>query len=261
MHETYKKFAEEFIKDAGEIIREGFYKNLEKVWKEDNTVVTEYDHRINNLLVERVQNNFPDHAIHGEESGFVGDKNAKYVWVCDPIDGTKAFSMSLPHVTCMLALLEDGEPIYSIISDPILNRYVEAEKGNGAIFDGKPCTPSQHTDIAKSYVIYSVSRKYTNNDMWAIGKAIQETKAEFSFVPVGMAALLLASGNADAIVLPFFSDYEFVTYKLIFAEAGIKITALNGSEIKDLSEKSQGFIAASEPLHGKFVELIKPYLK
>ena len=84
--EQYKNFAEKFVKEAGVIIREGFYKNLEHVIKEDHTTVTEYDTKVNDMFIEQVKSNFPDHFVIGEESSHQGEASADYIWYIAPID-------------------------------------------------------------------------------------------------------------------------------------------------------------------------------
>ncbi len=261
MNNEYKKFAEEFTKEAGGIIREGFYKNLERATKEDNSLITEYDNRINDLLIKKVKENFPDHAVHGEESGYVGEEGSKYVWVCDPIDGTKAFITSVPLITFMLSLVCDGETILSIIYDPILDRVVTAEKGKGILFNNEPCSQSGHLHVANSFIGFSVNMKYKFVNMFEVWTELNKNKAQFSYVHVGMSGLLLASGNIDAVVMPFFGDYEFQTLRLLFDEGGFVTTNLLGEPIVNITDPKQGFVVAKPELHKEIIKIINPLTK
>ncbi len=258
MIEEYKKFARDFAREAGEIIREGFFKNLDRTVKEDNTLVTEYDTRVNDLLIQRVKEAFPEHAVFGEESKFVGAENAEYVWTCDPIDGTKAFTMSVPLITLMLSLVYKGDPIVGLIYDPILDRIVTAEKGEGALFNDEKVSHPPHTNIKNAYIAYSVNMKYNYVNMFGIWTEFTKHNVHFSYTHIGMAGLLLASGNIDAIVMPFFSHYEFLTLKLILSESGFVMTNLLGQPIIDIQDKKQGLIMAKPELHADILRVIDP---
>lgn len=255
----YKDFAEKFVKEAGVIIREGFHRNLEHTIKEDYSTVTEYDTLVNDMFIHQVKENFPDHVVIGEESSHKGESDASYVWYIDPIDGTKAFSMSLPLITCIISLTYKGEPILGIIYDPILERLVVAEKGKGVFFNGEPCSPSSRMEVEHSYMAYSVNMKYDWVNMFDLWKTFRSHHINFGYIHIGIAGLLLASGNIDSIVLPFFSDYEFYALKVIFDESGFITTNLLGKPIVDAGNPKQGLVVAMPKLHAKIIEIINPH--
>ena len=257
--EQYKNFAEKFVKEAGVIIREGFYKNLEHVIKEDHTTVTEYDTKVNDMFIEQVKSNFPDHFVIGEESSHQGEASADYIWYIDPIDGTKAFSMSVPLITCIISLAYKGEPVLGVIYDPILERIVVAEKGKGVLFNGAPATSSSCQELSHSYMVFSVNVKYSFVDMFELWKIFTKKHVHFGYVHIGMSGLLLASGNVDSIVLPFFSNYEFLALKIILDEGGFVITNLLGDPITDIKNPKQGLVVAKSKLHAEIMEAIKPH--
>ena len=255
----YRKFAEEFAREAGIIIREGFYKNLECSIKEDHTTVTEYDIKVNEMFIEQVNKLFPDHAILGEESGYVGNKDAEYVWYIDPIDGTKAFSMSIPLISCMISLVYKGEPILGVIYDPILERIVTAEKGKGILFNDVKCAVSPREDIDHSYIAFSVNMKYNWVNMFDVWTTLRAHHVNLGYIHIGMSGLLLASGNVDAIVMPFFSNYEFNALKIIFDEGGFVTTNLLGDPIIDIDNPKQGLVVARPTLHARILKVIAPH--
>jgi myo-inositol-1(or 4)-monophosphatase len=211
------------------------------------------------MLIDHVKELFPDHAVHGEESGYVGNENAEYVWYCDPIDGTKAFAMSVPLITCILALAYKGEPVIGVIYDPILDRIVVAQKGKGVLFNNTECFNSPHSEIKKSYIAFSVNIKYNWVNMFDVWMTLHKQHVQFSYIHIGMAGLLLASGNIDAIVLPFFSDYEFLALKVIFDEGGFVTTNLHGQPITDIHTPKQGLVVAKPKLHAELLEAIAPH--
>jgi len=167
--------------------------------------------------------------------------------------------MSVPLITCILSLVYKGEPVLGIIYDPILDRMIVAEKGKGVLYNTNTCVTSPHANIENAYIAFSVNMKYKYVDMLEVSRDLQKYNVQFSYVHIGMAGLLLASGNIDAIVLPFFSDYEFLALKCIFDEACFVTTNLHGEPITDMYNPKQGLVVASPLLHAKLIEVLAPH--
>src|SRR3989339_1076408 len=119
--ENYLEFAKNLAKEAEEIALRYFSFKVENTWKEDNTPLTKADTEINDLVIKRVNEAFPEHSIYGEEQSELKE-NSKYIWVCDPIDGTMPFSNGSPIFTFSIALVDQssGLPILGVINDPVL---------------------------------------------------------------------------------------------------------------------------------------------
>ena len=101
---------------AGKMIKGNFSMEPLIDWKDDNTPVTKTDVAINKMVIEKINSEFPEHSILGEEEKDLGHKS-DYVWVCDPIDGTFPFSHGFQTSTFSLALVKDGKPILGVIGD------------------------------------------------------------------------------------------------------------------------------------------------
>ena len=80
---------------------------------------------------------FPVHNIISEESGF-SNRKSKYTWVIDPLDGTSNFASSIPWFGVLIALFENNIPVMGGAYLPVLNQMYIAEKGKGALLNGKP---------------------------------------------------------------------------------------------------------------------------
>ena len=87
-------FAKSVALEAGDIMRKYFGKKPDSHLKANNTIVTVADKKINQLVINKVMEKYPDHDIDGEEAS--QRRGSKYVWVCDPIYGTASFAMELP---------------------------------------------------------------------------------------------------------------------------------------------------------------------
>jgi len=114
--EQYLEFAKKLAKEAEEISLKYFSFEVERIIKEDNTPLTKADTEINDLVIKRINEIYPEHSIYGEEKSELKE-NSKYIWVCDPIDGTMPFSNGLPIFTFSIALVDqsNGLPIKQLV--------------------------------------------------------------------------------------------------------------------------------------------------
>ena len=96
--------------------------------KADSSPVTDADCNCEKLLREHIAQHYPQHAVVGEEFG--GDAEGEWVWVLDPIDGTRSFISGSPLYCTLIALLHKGKPRIGIIDLPALD-----ERWSGCIAD------------------------------------------------------------------------------------------------------------------------------
>jgi 3'(2'),5'-bisphosphate nucleotidase len=100
--------------------------------KTDRSWVTNADYEADSIIRQGLQQAFPDHAILTEESALHGLPNAEYVWVVDPLDGTRSFIRGTPGYSVMVGLLRHGIPYAGVVVDPVEQRTYEALHGMGA---------------------------------------------------------------------------------------------------------------------------------
>ena len=82
--------------------------------KEDGSVVTSVDRDVEKLIRSQINKTFPNHGILGEE--FENERlGSDFIWVVDPIDGTRAFATGIPNFGCLISLCFEGKPILGII--------------------------------------------------------------------------------------------------------------------------------------------------
>jgi myo-inositol-1(or 4)-monophosphatase len=110
--------AESALDAAGAVIRRYFRAGLGAERKSDESPVTIADRAAEQILRGALSAAFPDHGLLGEEYPPVA-ADARYVWVIDPIDGTRAFLTGRPSFCTLLGLLEDGVPICGLIDQPV----------------------------------------------------------------------------------------------------------------------------------------------
>ena len=220
------------VKEAEEPILSRYQKKIEVVKKRDSSPVTEADREAELLVRRRLAELRPEHGVIGEEYG-VSHPEARFQWVVDPIDGTKAFIHGVPLFGTLLALLDQGQPVVGVIHMPALGESVWAAKGHGAFLNGSPCRVSAVASISDA-LLCDGSAITASRSPW--GKAWTDLRAE-----AGVARgwgdcyghLLVACGRAEAMFDPVVNIWDVAPMGIILPEAGGSFTALDGSRRVD----------------------------
>ena len=147
--------------ESSKIIKQYFRKPLNIDNKKDESPVTIADKNTELKIRELIEEKYPNHGILGEE--FDGKNiNSEYLWVIDPIDGTRSFIAGYKDFGTLIALLHNNKPIIGIINCPIHHERWVGIKGRKTIMNGKEVKTSNITSLEKSYMCSS--GLYFDND-------------------------------------------------------------------------------------------------
>src|SRR6266567_3233122 len=118
----FSAFVDELATVSGETIRPFFRTALSIEDKGHGTFdpVTAADHAAETAMRALIRRSFPDHGIVGEEFG-KERPDAEYVWVLDPIDGTKSFISGMPAWGTLIALTHSGVPVLGMMHQPFMD--------------------------------------------------------------------------------------------------------------------------------------------
>lgn len=123
-------------REAGSVVSKLAERKIGFELKGKHDLVTEADRASEHLIVERLQQHFPSHAVVAEEgSGHAGSSD--YRWYVDPLDGTTNFAHGFPVYNVTLGLERAGELIAGVIYDPTRDEMFVAERGAGAFLNGE----------------------------------------------------------------------------------------------------------------------------
>jgi len=139
------------IKEAGEILKEGFGKNKEVVFKGEIDLVTQYDTACEKYLCDRFGVLFPEFQIVAEES-YKNESLSDKLIIIDPIDGTTNFVHNIPHVAISVAFIDKGAKSIGVVYNPILNEMFIGIEGEGATLNGKKIEIKKGKELNKSLV-------------------------------------------------------------------------------------------------------------
>ncbi len=256
--EEYLEFAKKLAQEAGEIALKYFSFEVENTWKEDDTPLTIADTEINDLVVRRINEAYPDHSIYGEEKSDIKE-NSKYIWVCDPIDGTMAFSCGLPIFVFSIALVDQstGLPLLGLINDPVMKTMYWAYKGSGAYRNGKQIFVSKDTDLKNTYLSTGASGKEVGFSNLPLFKLLSDKKCKTMKYPSFIyGGIQVANGKYVGAVFYAKAGHDVASLKIITEEAGGKVTDLNGEE-RRYDQAGLGCIVSNGILHQEILECVR----
>ncbi len=144
-----KSFLVETARTAGERLLEFFDKGIDIEFKGAVDLVTEADRTVEDLVVGKIRQQFPDHDILGEETGTLL-RGGTQRWVIDPLDGTTNFAHGFPWFAVSIGLEVKGEVVLGVIYNPCSNEFFFAERGAGATLNGRPLHVSTTSRLDQS---------------------------------------------------------------------------------------------------------------
>src|SRR5215470_12123851 len=128
--------AVEIAREAGKLLREELKHTPDIAYKGDFDLVTQADRRSEEIIVKRLQQYFPEHAVAAEE-GTGKNTDSEYRWHVDPLDGTTNFAHGYPIFCVSMALARKKELLLGVIYNPVFDELFTAARGEGAWFNGK----------------------------------------------------------------------------------------------------------------------------
>jgi histidinol phosphatase-like enzyme (inositol monophosphatase family) len=211
--------------------------------KTDNSPVTIADREAETAMRDLLTRHVPEHGVFGEEHGAVRT-DAEYVWVLDPIDGTKAFITGLPIFGTLVALLRHGKPVLGIIDQPILKERWLGVDGEHSTFNGQPISVRACPSLDRAYM-YSTAPIMFPGAYEKPHEALTKKVKLFRWGGDCYAYGLLASGHVDLVVEASLKLYDFAALVPVIKGAGGLITDWRGGELHMNSDGS--VLAAGDP--------------
>lgn len=252
-----KEKLKEIIKEAGELLKKGFYSDKDITHKGTKDLVTQYDIAIEEFLISRFTQEFKEFNIIAEESynmDMVFDNSI----IIDPIDGTTNFANGVPHCAISVGVYKDKKPFIGIVYNPILDEIFEATINKGAFKNGKKITVSQEKDFQKSllssgFPYSSDSNKEDLNDVLQKLKCILPLCQDLRrFGSASLDLCYVASGMIEGYYEMNLKAWDVSAGIIILNEAGGKVSSLDGSEYKLFEDKY--IVASNSYIHDTFIK-------
>ncbi len=191
--------------------------------KQRNDMVSEVDRQAESEVLRVLNKAYPDHAVLGEEGGLIGNANAEYTWIVDPLDGTTNFLHGFPHFNVSIALKHKGRMSQAVVYNPVSQELFTATRGDGAWLNNKRIRVSKTHAMSEALV----GNGFPYRDGDDLGKHIDMTRELTSrclgIRRPGACALdmaFVAAGRLDGYWISGFSEWDVAAGALIVREAG-----------------------------------------
>jgi len=187
--------------------------------------VTEADRAAEHSMRTLIRRNFPDHGILGEEHG--NERiDAEYVWVLDPIDGTKSFIAGMPAWGTLIGLMRFGEPVFGMMHQPFTRERFSGD-GGAARYRGPTGNRDLHVrgcgSLADALLFTTSPLLMNDKDRAAFARV--ETVVKLSrYGGDCYAYCMLAAGLIDLVIETEIKPHDIVPLIPIIAGAGGIIT-------------------------------------
>ena len=276
MHEytQYLGFAKSMAARASKIMQKYYDRGDITSYKDDKSIVTLADKAINKDLINQVRRAFPGHAVDGEEEQF-GKGKSRFVWVCDPVDGTFMYAHHIPVATFSLALVVDGAPAIGVIYDPFADSLYYAVKDKGAYLrenaflreinlrpKDKKLSVNNHKlgDRGSECDFYMFP-----NSKYNLWPALEDLNKKAYFGSIGSvvrAGAAVANGDFTALIYPGTAhrNCDVAATKIIVEEAGGKVTDLFGREQR-YDRDIKGALVTNGVVHDEILKTLAKHIK
>lgn len=256
------EFAKNLARDAGSMAL-GYYKEgvSHRYKSSPSDLVTEADVAVSDFVIDRIKQTFPDHGIISEEVDDVHNGESEYVWVIDPIDGTRNFANHIAVWCTMIGIEKNGEPYIGVVYDAINDELFWAQAGEGAYCNNEKIEASNHSEVDHSFMVYSAGvvdelspyspheferyRKFHDNLMGDNGHWISNHGTMLE-------CCHLAAGRIDAVLKNCGLYWDYLAPSVICTEAGALWT---DSEGKKWKKGKLDVVVANPKLHAKLLKL------
>ncbi len=214
--------AERAIKEAGNIIEENFYRNIEAEYKDKDELVTEIDRKVERIIKEKLEEF--GFSFDGEEFGKI-EKNSDFTIVLDPIDGTTNFYYKIGFFAISLALLYKGECVLGIVYNPLTKEFYHAIINEGAYLNNKKIEIKPIKNLKEAIIGFCHgNREEDINIVSDLFKEIRPFVKEFRRFGCASLEIVYSINKFHGFLGIGLKIYDFKAAYLIAKEAGLYVS-------------------------------------
>jgi inositol-phosphate phosphatase/L-galactose 1-phosphate phosphatase/histidinol-phosphatase len=222
------------------ILRRYYRQKLDIIDKADESPVTKADRECEAALRETIIAACPDHGIIGEEYG-AENADAEYVWVLDPLDGTRSFITGRPLFGTLIALTRGGKPILGVIDMPILSDLWLGVAGQPSTLNGEVIRARSCATLADAY-LSTISPQVFDAATFPRFEALRGKAKSTTYGGDCYQYGMVATGFIDLVVERGLGIYDYLALVPVIEGAGGMITDWRG---RALTMESQGDVVAA----------------
>ena len=255
MIEDRLTIAIDLARQAGMLLREGYGRVTEVKYKGEIDLITEFDLRSEQLLVEGIQQAYPNDAILAEENGLMGE--GEYRWLIDPLDGTTNFAHSIPIFVISLAFAQGSQPQLGVIYDPMRDELFHATVDDGAWLNGRRLHVSASPTLNQSLLVTGFPYDMRTNPDNNLDHFANLALCSRGVRRLGSAALdlaYIAAGRFDGYWEMRLWPWDWGAGMLMVKEAGGRVTRIDGGV--EVFAEPTSILATNGHIHDEMLDVL-----
>ena len=230
----YLDAAENAARAAGKLLRENFQRRqLVKVFAAHD-IKLEIDVQAQELISKLLLEEFPAHALYGEE-GIVGDQSSDHQWIVDPLDGTVNYFYGIPHFCVSIALRLHKELVVGVIYDPIRGEMWTGQRGEVSKLNGAPIHVSDRAELAEAVISICLAKpgETINTNFPLLQQMIHRVRKCRVLGSAALDLAYVACGRFDAYIETGISLWDIAAGSLLVENAGGTVDLRPRENMKD----------------------------
>ena len=230
----YLDAAENAARAAGQLLRENFQRPRRVKALAPHDIKLEIDVQAQELIGKLLLDQFPAHALYGEE-GIAGDQSSDHQWIVDPLDGTVNYFYGIPHFCVSIALRLQREMVVGVIFDPIRNEMWTGQRGDVSKLNGAPIHVSDRADLAEAVISIGLAKtgETINTNFPLLQQMIHRVRKCRVLGSAALDLAYVACGRLDAYIEQGISLWDIAAGWLLVENAGGTVDLRPREDMKD----------------------------
>jgi myo-inositol-1(or 4)-monophosphatase len=254
----YLDFAIEVAREAGDVLKHYMKREKHIELKGRANLVTIADKESEALIIRRILERYPAHAVLAEESGVSGAQQGQAGrWIIDPLDGTTNFAHQYPFFSVSVGFEYAGQVLCGAVYDPCRDEMFSAARGAGCFMNGERLLVSDVDQLGSALILtgfpYGVRQKM-KTAMTQFEAFLFETQAVRRGGSAALDLCYIALGRCDGFWEMDLHPWDTAAGQVIVEEAGGRVSDFEG---KPFSIYGKQIIASNGKIHREMVDVLR----
>jgi myo-inositol-1(or 4)-monophosphatase len=253
------EFARDTAKRSGDMIHAARSAPLRVSPKGENDFVTDLDFASQEMIIQAIQREYPDHGAVGEESTPSSPGPQQFTWVIDPIDGTVNYIRQRPIYCVSIGLLIDDEPTIGVTYDPVNGELFSAASGFGFYINGTRVRSEARVENLRDAAVgldWETSAPLRRRTSENIQNLIMDVQTIPIIGSVALALAWIAAGRIDAYFRYKAESWDITAGAVMIEESGGRVSNHNDAKWNWRSN-DKSILASNGVLHQALLSYFK----
>lgn len=219
---------------AGKLLSENFHRRQRVHAVAAHDIKLEIDVQAQELIGKLLLEEFPAHALYGEE-GVMGDQSSEHQWIVDPLDGTVNYFYGIPHFCVSIALRTRNDIVVGVIYDPIREEMWAGQKHQVPKLNGSAIHVSDRAELAEAVISVGLAKtgETINTNFPLLQQMIHRVRKCRVLGSAALDMAYVASGRFDAYIETGISLWDIAAGCLLIENAGGAVDLRPRENMKD----------------------------